>query len=599
MTYDELLKQAEKPARYTGGEYNSITKADAAVKFLICFPDVYEVAMSNLGWKILYHELNETEDVLCERCFAPFPDFGDKLKAHGVALCSLESRRAMRDFDVVGFSLQFELCFTNVLYMLDLGGIPFRAADRTESDPLVVAGGPCAYNVEPVADFFDLFMIGEGEDCIRALVRLKRECKTKAELLSRAAREIEGVYVPKFVRPIYENGTLVRIESDFPVKKTAVRDLDASYYPENMIVPNIAAVHDRAVCEVFRGCTRGCRFCQAGFTYRPIRFKSAETVVRQVQAVAASTGFEEVSLSSLSTGDYPHLLEVLDGLREFCKARDLHLQLPSLRLDSYLGEYSDDARKSSLTFAPEAGSQRLRDVINKNITQADVESSLIAAFSRGFATIKFYFMIGLPTETDEDVLAIRDLVLTAKSLYREHAKSQKSLRISVSASTFVPKPFTPFQWEAQADRETVERRQKLLRDALRMHGVTLSWNDFDTSEMEALFSRGDRRLSGVLESAYRKGSRFDGWREYFKPENFREALAECGLSARDFTRAYRAEECLPWSFVDIGIPQKFFWRERERAYRGETTSDCKTSCKGCGAHRRGGCDLFPKGGAPC
>lgn len=598
MTYDELLRQAEKPARYTGGEYNSTAKRDAALKFLICFPDVYEVAMSNLGWKLLYHELNEMTEVLCERCFAPFPDFGDKLRAHGVPLCSLESRRKMTDFDIVGFSLQFELCYTNVLYMLELGGIPFRASERGAEYPLIVAGGPCAYNVEPVADFFDLFMIGEGEDCIRALSLLKLECKTKDELLERAAREIEGVYVPKFVRPVYASGKLSRIESDYPVKKAAVRDLDKSFYPEKMIVPNIAVVHDRAVCEVFRGCTRGCRFCQAGFTYRPIRFKSPETVVEQVKAVTASTGFEEVSLSSLSTGDYPHLLEVLDGLREYAKERDLHLQLPSLRLDSYLGEYSDDARKSSLTFAPEAGSQRLRDVINKNITESDIESSLIAAFSRGFATIKLYFMIGLPTETDEDVLAIRDIVTLAKDLYRAHAASKKSLRISVSASTFVPKPFTPFQWEKQASRAEIEHKQELLRRALRMPGVTLSWNDYDTSEMEALFSRGDRRLSEVLERAYRKGSRFDGWREYFKPENFRDALSECGLSAEDFTRAYEEEEPLCWEFVDIGIPKRFLWRERERAYRGETTSDCKTSCKGCGANRRGGCDLCP-GGEKC
>lgn len=598
MTYDELLRQAEKPARYTGGEYNSIVKSDAPVKFLICFPDVYEVAMSNLGWKILYHELNDMPEVLCERCFAPFPDFGDALRANGIPLCSLESRRRMTDFDIVGFSLQFELCFTNVLYMLDLGGIPFRASERGEEWPLIVAGGPCAYNVEPVAEFFDLFMIGEGEDCIRALSLLKLECGSKEELLVRAAREIEGVYVPKFVRPVYEEGRLTRIESDFPVRKAAVRDLNVSYYPEKMIVPNIAVVHDRAVCEVFRGCTRGCRFCQAGFTYRPIRFKSPETVIEQVKAVTASTGFEEVSLSSLSTGDYPYLLEVLDGLREEMKARDVHLQLPSLRLDSYLGEYSDDARKSSLTFAPEAGSQRLRDVINKNVTEADIRSALTAAFSRGFATIKLYFMIGLPTETDEDILAIRDIVLLARDLYREHAASKKSLRISVSASTFVPKPFTPFQWERQASRAEIEHRQDVLRRALRLPGVTLSWSDYDTSEAEALFSRGDRRLSDVLVRAYETGSRFDGWREHFRPENFRAALAACGLRAEDFTREYGRDECLAWEFVDIGIPKSFLYRERERACRGETTSDCKTSCKGCGANRRGGCDLCP-GGKTC
>ena len=591
MTYQDLLKTADRPARYTGGEYNSVAKTDAAVKFLICFPDVYEVAMSNLGWKILYHELNEEPDILCERCFAPFPDFGDKLRENGVPLVSLENRRRMSEFDIIGFSLSFELCYTNVLYMLDLGGIPFRASERGESDPLVVAGGPAAYNLEPVAEFFDLCMIGEGEEPVLALSRLRAQCRSKSELLERAAREIPGVYVPRFVHPEYENGKLLSIKSDFPVRKSAVSDLNKSYYPTGMIVPNIAVVHDRAVCEVFRGCTRGCRFCQAGFTYRPVRFKSADTVVRQVEAVARETGFEEVNLSSLSTGDYPHLMEVLDRLKPFCESAGVHLQLPSLRLDSYLGEFSEDARKSSLTFAPEAGSQRLRDVINKNITDADIDSSLTAAFRRGFATIKLYFMIGLPTETDEDLRGIRDIVLRAQELYRAHRTGKKSLRISVSASTFVPKPFTPFQWEAQASREEIDRRQKLLREALRIPGVTFSWNGYEESMLEAVFARGDRRLSEVLERAYRKGCRFDGWREYFRPELFAEAMKEAEVRPEDYLRAFGAEEVLPWEFVDMGIPKGFFARERERAYRGETTSDCKAGCKGCGANRLGPCDL--------
>ena len=596
MNYETLLRQADKPARYTGGEYNSTKKRDAAVKFLLCFPDGYEVAMSNLGWKLLYHELNELDEVLCERCFAPYPDFGDALKAHGVPLLSLENRRQMKEFDIIGFSLSFELCFTNVLYMLDLGKIPFRSADRAESDPLVVAGGPAAYNLEPVADFFDLCMFGEGEEQIRALSLLRLECRSKAELLSRAAREIPGVYVPAFVHHRYEEGKLASIDCDVPVRKAVIADLDRCYYPRDMIVPNIAVIHDRAVCEVFRGCTRGCRFCQAGFTYRPVRMKRPETVVAQVEAVARSTGFEEVNLSSLSTGDYPHLLEVMEGLKPFCEETGVRLQLPSLRLDSYLGEYSDDVRRSSLTFAPEAGSQRLRDVINKNISDADVENSLVAAYERGFATIKLYFMIGLPTETDEDLLGIARIARRARKLFYEHRKNKKALRISVSASTFVPKPFTPFQWERQATREEVEHKQRLLREALRIPGVSFSWNHYDESRVEAVFARGDRRLSAVLERAYELGCRFDGWQEHFCPAHFWQAMEEEGLTPEQFAREYGKDEVLPWEFVDMGVSKRFFWRERERAYAGQTTPDCASSCQGCGANRLGTCDYC--GGRP-
>ncbi len=592
----DLLLKVNKPARYSGGEYNtpSMNKPDA-LKVCLCFPDVYEVGMSNLGIKILYHMLNEQPDIRCERCFAPWPDMGGLLREEKLPLSSLETKTPLKGFDIVGFSVQYELCYTNLLYMLELAGIPFYSAERGEEYPLIVSGGPCALNCEPIAPFFDLFMIGDGEESLMAVCKLYEQCraegKSKREYLEQAAR-IEGVYVPAFVDVSYrEDGRIQGFDVKYPIRRAVVRDLDAAYFPTAQIVPNVEAVHDRGTVELFRGCSRGCRFCQAGFTYRPIRERKPDTIVRQCKDIILQTGYGDIGMSSLSTGDYPYLKQVVREMKPFAEKHRVNLSLPSMRADSFQDEFAFLAKKSSLTFAPEAGTQRLRDVINKNITEADIESCLTAAFQLGYSTVKLYFMLGLPTETDEDVLGIAEIVEKCKRLFREHRTNKKELRISVSASTFVPKPFTPFQWEPQDTRENLARKQQLLIGALRQRGVSFAWSDYYTAYLEAVFARGDRRLADTVVRAYRKGCMFDGWTEYFREDLWREAIAESGVNTELYTGRHGFDDVLPWDYFDSRISKKYLRRECELAYRGEVTPDCRKGCRGCGANADGLCEV--------
>ena len=553
--FNRLLKGVAGPARYCGGEYNTpAIKGNAALNFCMCFPDTYEVGFSNLGIKILFGILNEKDNCACDMAFAPHKDFADNLRAENISLFGLQTRRPLGVFDMVGFSMQYELSLTNVLYMLDLGGIPLYARDRSDSHPLVVLGGPVCVNPAPLAAFADIICVGDGEDTLTALADLFVSCKyngaNRREFLTQAAG-IEGVYIPAIGNKVV---------------RAAVKELDKAYFPTSMQVPHVEAVHNRAVLELFRGCGRGCRFCQAGFIYRPVRRRTPETLVKQAKRLIDNCGYDEIGLASLSTCDYPHLKELLALLKPLADKRKVKLSLPSTRVDAFAAEFAADGRKGSITFAPEAGTQRLRDVIRKNVTDTDIESSLTAAFRAGFTGAKLYFMIGLPTETQEDIEGIVKIVHSARALYRAHKTSQKGLALSVSASLFVPKSFTPFQWEAQDTRDSAGQKQRYLKDALKKLGVRFSYHDTAQSALEAAFARGDGKLSAVAVAAYKSGCCFDGWSEHFDMHKWLAAFEACGIDINEYLGAIDTTAPLPWDIVDIGVSKDFLLAERKKAY---------------------------------
>ena len=596
---ERILPRVQKPARYTGGEYNEVIKdkAEVDVRFAMCFPDTYEIGMSNLGMRILYGVMNEAPGVWCERSFAPWGDMEQELRRARLPLYALESGDSLRAFDFVGFSLGYEMAYTNVLNMMDLAEIPIHSAERGEDDPIIVAGGTCAYNGEPLADVVDIFSLGEGEDVTLEMIQLYRAGRakgwTRREFLRHAA-QVPGLYVPALYKITYrEDGTVQAITpldgAPERITKRIVTDLDKSYFPVKTIIPSTDIVHDRVMLEVFRGCIRGCRFCQAGYCYRPVRPKSVDLLVRQGIESCQDSGYQEMTLSSLSTSDYRPLTSLCDGLLEYCDPRNINLNLPSLRADGFsmgIMQRLQRARKTSITFAPEAGTQRLRDTINKNVTEQDLLQSCRTAFEGGCNAVKLYFMLGLPTETDEDVVGIADLAQKVYWTWKEYAVNRaRGVRITVSTSFFVPKPFTPFQWEAQISMEEYHRRVDLLRSSIRNKSIQYNWHEMNTSYIEAVLARGDRRLGAVLEAVWRDGARLDSWSEYFSFERWMDAFVRAGVDPDFYARRARTrEEILPWSMVDIGVQTDYLWREREQAYRSVITPDCRVQCMGCGAN---------------
>lgn len=597
--FERLLLEVQKPGRYTGGEINSVIKDKAAVdvRFAFCFPDTYEVGMSHLGMKILYSLFNEREDIWCERVFAPWIDFEEIMRKHNIPLFALESRDPIAEFDFVGFTLQYEMSYTNVLNMLDLAGIPLKSADRDEKYPIIVAGGPCACNPEPIADYIDVFFLGDGEEVDLEVIDLYKKCKkenkTKKEFLELAAK-IRGVYVPSLYDITYnDDGTINAITAKCgapeKITKCVIGDLDSMYYPDKFVVPFIEIIHDRVVQEIFRGCIRGCRFCQAGYIYRPVREKSAEVIDRQAHSLCDSTGYDEISLSSLSTSDYTELPDLLSKMLSWTDRDGVSIALPSLRVDNFpkeLLEKISHIRKSGLTFAPEAGTQRLRDVINKNVTEDEIMSTCKTAFLGGHTSVKLYFMLGLPTETDEDLIGITKLGQKIVDLFYslpERPKG-KSVDVSISVSTFVPKPFTPFQFEPQIDIDEIKRRQGLLKTSLTTRKVKLNWHESGTSFLEGVFARGDRKLGAVIEAALKNGCRFDGWNECFSLEKWLDAFQVCGVDPKFYTaRERKYEEIMPWEHLDYLITKKFLISENKAAHNAETTPNCRQKCAGCGA----------------
>ena len=580
---DELLLSVEKPARYVGGEWNvpDMTKP-AKAKFCFCFPDIYEIGMSNLGLQILYDIINRHPDFIAERCYAPWEDMGAKLRENNIPLLSLETATPLKDFDVVGFSVQFELLYSNVLYMLDLAGIPFYAKDRGDEYPILCAGGPCAVNPEPFAPFFDCVVIGEGEEADLELLKKVAEGKekglSKREILEEL-KKIEGVYVPELLK------------DGEKVVKAVVKDFENAPYPTKPLVPNIEIVHDRATLELYRGCASGCRFCQAGYYYRPIRERSAEKCAEYGKEMINNSGFGEISLCSLSTSDYTGLMDLEKELRPFIDEKKITLALPSLRLSSFTKEMAQSSRRSSLTFAPEAGTQRLRNVINKNVTDEEI-GNIGRAFEAGYDNVKLYFMLGLPTETDEDILGIAEICKRLRNLYIEIRK-KRNLTISVSCSVFIPKPSTPFQWEAQISLDEMLRRQKLLRNALReIKGVSFSWHGAETSVLEVVLARGDKKLAPVIVRAYELGAKFDSWSEYFSWDIWTQAFADTGVDMQEYIGEIPEDKVLPWDFIDIGVSKKYLLGQKHLAYQGITTKNCREGCNGCGANKLGRCTII-------
>lgn len=611
-----MLESVQKPARYIGGEMNTQLKPweQAELAFAFCFPDTYEVAMSHLGMKILYALINAQPDALCERVCMPWVDMIAEMEKEGVPLFSLETRHPLNAFDVVGFTLQYEMSYTNILEMLRLGQIPIWAKEREEDAPLVVCGGPCAFNPEPLAEIADAFMIGDGEEVMLELLEVIR--RRKAGELSRgeclkALAQLEGVYVPSLYAADYHaDGTLKRFEPLCPeaprrVTKRMVKDFDKAFCQESIPVPYTEIVHDRIMLEIMRGCTRGCRFCQAGMLYRPVRERSVGRLVEIAERLEKSTGYEEISLSSLSSGDYSCLLELTQELTRAFQDKRVSLSLPSLRLDSESSlkeslQETQKVKKSGLTFAPEAGTQRLRDVINKGVTEADLMRTVNDAFQGGWSSIKLYFMIGLPTETTEDLDGIGVLADRVVKAYFEVPKAQraKGLRVTCSVSSFVPKPFTPFQWAPQDTLEEIKAKQAHLRGVLKLKGVTFNWHEPELSFIEACFARGDRRLGRVLYRAWELGCRLDGWSEHFRFDLWMQAFRDCGLEPAFYANRLREkEELLPWDFIDAGVTKHFLWRENQRAVSAQVTPDCRHGCHGCGLQRfKGVCKYANAGG---
>ena len=594
-----ILPTVQKPARYTGGEWGEIQKnsEEVDVRVAFCFPDTYEIGMSNVGMRILYGVMNQMEGVWCQRVFAPWGDMEEKMRAQNLPLWALESQEPVKDFDMIAFTIGYEMSYSNIVNMLRLSGVPIHSAQRQGLHNMVFAGGVCAFNPEPLAEFIDFFSTGEGEDSTVEIVSLyqkaKREAWSKEQFLWEVSK-IQGVYVPSFYTHEYNpDGTLkaviAREGAPKVVTKRIVENLDTAYFPTKMIVPSTEIVHDRANLEVFRGCIRGCRFCQAGFSCRPVRKKSPEVLYRQAVEVLENSGNNEITLSSLSTSDYRGLKELTDELIPYCAENRVSLSVPSLRADNFsreLMEKLQTVRKSGLTFAPEAGTQRLRDVINKNLREEEILSTCAQAFAGGWNNVKLYFMLGLPTETDEDVLGIAELVYKVVQAWKENAVNRKrGLRVHVATAYFVPKPHTPFQWEAQITPQEYLRRCKLLKEHLYSKSIEYDYHSTELSRLEAVFARGDRRLGAVIEEAVKNGARLDGWDEYFRYDIWCNAFEKCGIPVDFYTvRGYGEEEILPWDMIDVGVSKKFLLRERQRAYDAQVTPDCRHGCAGCGAN---------------